>query len=65
MAEEFIITEEDKLACAKRELKLREQVYPRRVDKRQMTQQLADRETRTMRAIVADYEKRAESERLI
>lgn len=65
MPAEYIITEEDKLACVQRELKLRERVYPRRISLGKMTQQLADRETRTMRAIVADYEKRAAGERLI
>lgn len=65
MAEEYIITNADKLACVQRELKLRERVYPRRVSDNKMAQQLADRETRTMRAIVADYEKLAASERLL
>jgi hypothetical protein len=65
MAEEYIITAEMKLACVTRELKLREHVYPRRVANGQMTQQLADRETRTMRAIVDEYEKFAAGERLL
>ena len=55
----------DKLACATRELKLRERVYPRRIEKRQMTPQLAAREIATMRAIVADYAERAAGERLL
>lgn len=65
MTEEYVITAEMKLACAKRELGLRERVYPRRVADNRMTQQLADRETRTMRAIVADYETLAARERLL
>lgn len=58
-------TAADKLACAERELKYRRRVYPRRVAESKMTQKLADHETACMQAIVLDYQKKAESERLI
>lgn len=62
---EPIITAADKLACVKRELSMRERVYPRWVENKKMTQQQADRETAAMRAIVADYEAQAAGERLL
>lgn len=58
-------TAEEKLACARRELAMRERVYEFRIKQGKMTQQLADREIGLMRAIVADYETAAAGERLI
>ncbi len=65
MASEYIISDQDKLDCLKRELKMRERVYPRWVSTGKMTQALADKETRTMRALVAEFEARVEGTRLI
>ena len=47
---------QDMLACARRELAMRERVYPRWVALRKMKQADADRETAVMRAIVAHLE---------
>lgn len=44
---------EDQVEAIERELKLRERVYPRRVEGGQMTQALADREVARMRAVKA------------
>jgi hypothetical protein len=60
-----MFTETDKLACAKRELKFRERVYPRLIDTGKMTATLAARELDLMRAIVDDYEIKAAGERLL
>ena len=51
------ITIYDKLACARRELRMRRKVYPRRVANRKMSQEQADREIALMEAIVADYDR--------
>lgn len=53
------ITFSDKEACARRELKFRRQVYPRRVEQGKMKQADADREIEVMEAIVEDYAKAA------
>ena len=50
-----VIANEEKLACVKRGLRMREYVYPRRVSMGSMTQETADREIAVMEAIVADY----------
>jgi hypothetical protein len=47
------VTLADMLGCAKRELAMRENVYPRWVAAGKMTQQKADLELRYMRAIVS------------
>ena len=60
-----MFTETDKLACAKRELKFRERVYPRLIDTGKMTAALAARELDLMRAIVDDYKIKAAGERLL
>lgn len=60
-----IITAEQKLKCVERELKLRRQVYPNRVETHRMTQEKADYEIMMMEAIIADYRALAEKERLI
>ena len=48
----------DKLKSLKRELALRERVYPKRVEEGKMPVQLATHELEIMRALVADYEER-------
>ena len=48
---------EMKLKIAKRELQMRQRVYPRWVAGQRMTQTQADYEIAGMRAIVEDYEK--------
>ena len=55
----------DKLACAERELKMRERVYPRWVANGKMTEAKARQETETMRAIAEDYRAQAQGERLL
>lgn len=47
---------EQQIECVKREIGMREHVYPRRVADRKMTQALADRELATMRAVLATLE---------
>jgi hypothetical protein len=47
---------QDMLACARRELAMRERVYPRWVATNKMTKAAAERELRVMRAIVAHFE---------
>jgi hypothetical protein len=44
---------EDQVACAERELKMRERVYPRWVGEGRMSQDKADKEIAAMRAIIA------------
>jgi len=61
----MIITYEDKMKSAERELKQRLYVYPRRVAAGKMSKPLADREIEIMRAIAADYAKLAQTERLL
>lgn len=51
-----IITTAEKLACVKRELALRQNVYPRWVEQNRMNAGKAAREIAVMQAIVADYE---------
>lgn len=52
--EEF--TDRMKLTAARRELAMRERVYPAWVRSRRMTQEKADYEIAVMAAIVADYQ---------
>jgi hypothetical protein len=51
-----VITGEDKLSCAQRELRLRRKVYPRWVQIGKMDASDAAREIATMEAIVKDYQ---------
>jgi hypothetical protein len=51
-----IITTADKLACAKRELAMRRNAYPRWIEQNKMSAGKAAHEIDCMRAIVADYE---------
>lgn len=43
----------DQIACVEREIAMRERVYPRWVQSERMTQEKADRELLTMRAVLA------------
>ena len=45
------------IACVKREIAMRERVYPRRVADGKMKQQDADREIEAMRAVLETVEK--------
>lgn len=65
MAEDPIIQASEKLACIRRELTMRKQVYPRWVDQGRMSQAKADQEIRTMTAIERDYAAQVEGERLL
>lgn len=65
MAEPRKVSLQDQIVAAKRELKMRQGVYPRRVAGGKMTQDLADRETRNMEAIVETLEGLERAERLI
>lgn len=51
--------------CIRRELKMRERVYPRWVAGEKMTQALADREIEAMRAVLETLVAIEESTRLI
>lgn len=51
-----IITTADKLACAKRELAMRKQCYPRWIEQNKMSAGKAAHEIACMEAIVEDYE---------
>ena len=42
----------DQIACVEREIAIRRRVYPRRVGNGAMSQDLADRETSTMSAVL-------------
>lgn len=59
------MTEADKLACAERELKYRQRVYPRLIDSGRLTPKRAEYEIAAMTAIVEDYRKICEGTRLI
>lgn len=60
-----IIRTEDKLACAKRELAMRQRVYPHWVEQNKISAGKAEHEIECMKAILADYETMAAKERLI
>jgi hypothetical protein len=51
-----VISTTDKLQCAKRELAMRKQCYPRFIETGKMSAGKAAHEIDCMRAIVADYE---------
>jgi len=58
-------TAEEKFKCAAREAKMRLRVYPRLVEKGQLTEETSKREIALMAAIVEDYRALAAEERLI
>lgn len=43
---------DDMVRCVEREIRFRERVYPRFIEQRKLSQQNADREIATMRAIL-------------
>lgn len=51
-----VVSLSDQIKCAKRELRLRERVYPNWVRKGRMTRETADHELAGMQAIVASLE---------
>jgi hypothetical protein len=55
----------EKLACIRRELAMRQKVYPRWIEQGRMTAAKAAAEIATMRAIAEDYEILAADERLL
>lgn len=57
-------TASEKLRAVRRELGLRLSAYPRRVERRTMTQRNADFEIGVFRAIEADYARLAATEEL-
>lgn len=59
-----MITTEDMLACARREVRQRQRVYPRLVEMGNMAQSEADRETRTMQAIAEKLHRELEADNL-
>jgi hypothetical protein len=61
----MIITATDKLHCAERELKYRQRVYERLVERGTMTKRQCDRELELMQAIAEDYQKLAAQEALV
>lgn len=56
MTDLFPITTADKLACAKRELKMRQSVYPRWIKVGKISNEKAEMEIRLIAEIVRDYE---------
>jgi hypothetical protein len=59
------MTNQKKLDAVRREIKMREYVYPRRIEAGLMTPVEAAREINVMKAIAADYEERVAGERLL
>lgn len=51
-ADLFPISLDDQIAAVRREIAMRERVYPRQVGNGRMTQTLADRELALMRAVL-------------
>ncbi|HEY2146645.1 MAG TPA: hypothetical protein VGH32_01830 [Pirellulales bacterium] len=54
-----------KLEAVRRELRLRQRVYPNRIESRRMTPQEADYQIKIMEAIIEDYDEMAKIDRLI
>lgn len=50
-------TIDEQIACVKREIRMRESVYPRWVGNGKMSQRQADRELNAMRAVLATLER--------
>jgi hypothetical protein len=59
------MTNQEKLDAVRREIRMREYVYPRRVEDKKMTPVEAAREINVMKAIAADYEAKLAAERLL
>lgn len=56
MPDLFPISREEKRACIEREIRQRNRVYLRLVEKGDMTQAFADKQVALMEAILADYQ---------
>lgn len=56
-----IIPIEDQIDCVKREIGMRERVYPTWVDRRRMSKEQADRELGRMRAVLATLQRLQEA----
>jgi len=52
MADLFPITLAEQIACVRREILMRQRVYPARVNQRAMSQDKADRELAAMNAVL-------------
>ena len=50
-----MIMRDDKIAALKREIALRKNVFPKRIERQVMTQEKADHEIAVMEAILHDY----------
>ncbi len=50
------VTNDDKIKCLKREVAMRERVYPKWVQSGRMKQAEADKEIRVLKAVLHDYE---------
>lgn len=61
----MVISAIEKLACVKRELMMRRNVYPRWIEHGKITAGKAAHEIACMEAIVEDYQPLAERERLL
>ena len=59
------MTMDEQIAAVRREISMRQRVYPRWVEGGRMTQAKADQETRAMQAVLATLERVAAAERLI
>ncbi len=57
------MTLDDQIACIRRELSMRQRVYPRWVDDGRMTQAKADHEVNTMMAVLATLERLQQQQR--
>ena len=55
----------EQIACVRREISMRERVYPRWVELGRMTQAKADQETEAMRAVLETLVAKEASERLL
>jgi len=60
-----MFTPEQKRKAVERELSFRRRVYPRFIEQKKMSQQLADEQIAIFEAIRMDYSAAEESERLI
>jgi hypothetical protein len=66
MEREIMITIDEQITCVKREIAMRERVYPRYVAQGgKMTQRKADHEIAAMKAVLETLENIAAGERLI
>lgn len=56
---------DDQIACVKREIGMRERVYPRWVEQGRMKAEAAAKETANMKAVLATLEEQAVKARLL